>query len=382
MPTDYYVVLGLERGCSESDIKQAYRKLARVYHPDVAEDKATAEVRFKEINEAYSVLSDPQKRDAYDRFGHAGVGAAAGAGGFGGFSGAGMPDGFGDIFEMFFGGMRGGAAGGTAGQGGGARGADLRYDLEITLEEAYNGVEHEISFNHQAACETCRGSGARAGTAPTACDRCAGSGVVQSVRATPLGRFMTQSPCQRCNGEGTIVTSPCETCRGQGRVERRRSMTVSIPAGVDDGSRIRIANNGQAAPRNGTPGDLYVYLRVAQHQVLQREGVDLHLSLPVTFPQAALGVQIDIPVLSGASVPVDIHPGTQSGTKLRLRGHGMPNLRGGGFGDLYVTVQVTVPTRLNKRERELLEELAGMRHEHSVDERSFFGWVKDAFRPD
>jgi molecular chaperone DnaJ len=376
MPTDYYVVLGIQRGCSEADIKQAYRKLARVYHPDVAEDKVNAETRFKEINEAYEVLSDAEKRDSYDRFGHAGVqGASAGA-----QYGQNMPEGFGDIFEMFFGGMRQGAGGPTGSRAAG-RGSDLRYDLEISLEEAYTGVEREISFHHHANCDTCRGSGARPGTMPVTCDRCAGSGMVQSVRATPLGRFMTQSPCTKCGGEGTMVSTPCDTCRGQGRVEKRRSMTITIPAGVDDGSRIRIANNGEAGPRGGPPGDLYVYLSIAQHSVLKRDGLDLTFTLPIHFPQAALGAQIEVPLLSGSTVGIDVPAGTQSGSRIRMRGHGMPNLRGGGFGDLYVTLQVTVPTRLNKRERELLEEYAAQNTD-PVDERSFFERVKDAFRPD
>jgi len=374
MPSDYYDILGVSRTATESDIKQAYRRLARTYHPDVAEDKVQAEARFKEINEAYAVLSDPQQRETYDRFGHAGMpGAGGGGAGF-------APEGFGDIFEMFFGGMRAGAGGARRGTNAAPRGADLRYDLELTLEEAYLGVEREISFQHLAACDTCRGSGAKAGTQVVPCILCHGSGLTQSVRTTPLGRFVTQAPCGRCNGEGHVIPTPCETCRGQGRIERRRVMSVTIPPGVDDGSRIRIANNGEAAPRGGAPGDLYVYLTMRPHDIFTRDGADLSMRMPISFPQAALGAQVEVRSLSDEPLTLDVHPGTQSGTRYRLRGHGMPTLRG-GHGDLYVTVQVEVPTRLAKRERELLEELSTLRGD-MVDERSFFERVKDAFRPE
>ncbi len=377
MPTDYYDVLGVQRNASETDIKQAYRRLARTHHPDVAADKATAEAKFKEINEAYSILSDQQKRESYDRYGHAGVGAGAGGFGAGGFTGA---EGFTDIFDMFFGNVRGGAES-AARRSGPARGADLRYDLVITLEEAYTGVEREISFNHLASCETCKGSGAKPGTLVVSCDRCSGTGMIRGVRQTPLGQFMSQTPCNKCGGEGHTIPSPCETCHGRGRAERQRVMQVKVPAGVDDGSRIRIAGHGEAGQRGGPPGDLYVYLVISKHEFFVRDGMDLSLAMPVAFAVAALGGEIDVPSLSGATLKVDIQGGTQNGTRYRLRGHGMPSVRGGAAGDLYVHVQIAVPKQLSKRERELLEELATLSGS-SVDERSFFDRVKDAFRPE
>ena len=384
MPTDYYDVLGVQKSASDTEIKQAYRKLARTHHPDVAADKTTAEAKFKEINEAYSVLSDTQKREAYDRYGHAGVGAGVGGGGFGaggfgagGFAGA---EGFNDIFDMFFGNAR--AGGETAARRSGpARGSDLRYDLSIVLEEAYSGVDREISFNHLASCDTCKGAGAKPGTLVITCDRCSGTGVMRGVRQTPLGQFMSQSACTKCGGEGHVIPTPCDTCRGRGRVERQRVMQVKIPAGVDDGSRIRVAGHGEAGQRGGPAGDLYVYLVIEKHEFFAREGMDLSLLMPVSFPNAALGGEIEVPALSGATLKVDLQPGTQNGTRYRLRGHGMPSVRGGGFGDLYIHVQIAVPKQLNKRERELLEELSTLAGE-TVDERSFFDRVKDAFRPE
>lgn len=376
MPTDYYEVLGLQKGASEGEIKQAYRRLARTHHPDVATDKASAEVKFKEINEAYSVLSDQEKRRAYDHYGHAGVNAGAGGGGgFGpGFTGA---EGFTDIFDMFFGNVRG--ADRAARASGPSRGSDLRYDLEITLEEAYTGVEREISFAHLAACEPCKGSGARPGTLITACDRCNGTGMMRGVRQTPLGQFMSQSPCSKCNGEGHTIQTPCEACRGRGRVQRQRVMKVKVPAGVDDASRIRVAGQGEAGQRGGPAGDLYVYLEIQPNEIFTRDGLDLALQVPVPFPTAALGGEIEVPTLTGSMLKVDLQPGTQNGTRYRLRGHGMPSLRDSGHGDLYVVVHVSVPKQLTKRERELLEELSTLAGE-TVDGRSFFDRVKDAFR--
>jgi molecular chaperone DnaJ len=375
VPTDFYAVLGVERDASEADIKRAYRGLARKFHPDVAEDKPAAETRFKEINEAYEVLSDPAKRQQYDRFGTVANGAAgAGAGGFNGFGG----DGFTDIFDMFFGGRPG--AGQQARPGGPARGADLRYDLQITLEEAFRGVEREISFNHLGQCDTCKGSGAKPGTLVQRCDRCGGSGAMRSVRQTPLGQFVTQTTCTKCGGEGTVVPSPCEVCRGRGRVERNRTLTVKIPPGVDEGSRIRVTGSGEGGARGGPAGDLYVYLSVAPHQRLRRDGTDLYLDVPVTFTQAALGAALEVNSLDG-TVPLQLAAGTQSGSTYRVRGRGMPTVRGSTRGDFLATVHVVVPTKLSRRERELLEEYARVSGDQ-LDERSFFDRVKDAFRPD
>ena len=371
MATDYYHILGVERDASEADIKRAYRGLARKYHPDVAPDKTSAEAHFKEINEAYEVLSDPAKRRQYDRYGAVPNGAAPGAG-FGNFG----ADGFTDIFDMFFGGRQ---AGPQARQGGPQRGSDLRYDLQITLEEAFTGAEREISFNHLSTCDACTGSGAKPGTLAQRCDRCGGTGAMRSVRQTPLGQFVTQSTCSKCNGEGSVVTSPCETCRGRGRLERTRTLSVKIPAGVDDGSRIRITGNGEGGARGGPAGDLYVYLNIAPHPRLRRDGSDLYADVPIAFTAAALGGLVEVESLDGKA-GVQIAPGTQSGTTFRVRGKGMPTVRGTTRGDLLATVHVVVPGKLSRRERELLEEFARVGGDQ-IDERTFFDRVKDAFSP-
>ncbi|MGH7727231.1 MAG: molecular chaperone DnaJ [Vulcanimicrobiaceae bacterium] len=370
MPTDLYRVLGVERSASEAELKRAYRELARKYHPDVAQDKAAAETRFKEINAAYEVLSDPHKREQYDRFGTVGAGAGNGAG-FGGF---GASEGFGDIFDMFFGGARSGPA-----QSGPQRGADLRYDLQITLEEAFAGVERSIAFSHLAACERCGGGGAAPGSSPTACLQCGGAGVVRTARQTPLGSFVTQATCPRCNGAGSVIVTPCESCRGAGRVERKQTLAVKIPAGVEGGSRIRIAGRGEAGNRGGPAGDLYVYVAVAVHERFRREGNELFADVPITFAQAALGATVALAALDG-TISLQVPAGTQSGTLLRVRGHGMPSVRGGGRGDLLARVHVAVPTKLSRRERELLEAFA-QEHGDRIDERSFFDRFKDAFAP-
>jgi len=375
LPTDYYQVLGVARDADESAIKRAYRQLARQYHPDVAADKKAAESHFKEINEAYEVLSDAQKRSNYDRFGHAGVQGGGAEGGFGPFG----SEGFGDIFDMFFGAARGG---GNAQQrrNGPARGSDLRYDAEITLEEAYAGTTRDVSFRHLAGCATCRGSGAEPGTLIVPCDRCSGTGIQRQVRQTPLGQFVTQTTCSKCSGDGQIVQTPCSTCRGRGRVEQEKSLQVRIPPGVDDGSRIRISGSGEAGLRGGPDGDLYVYLSVAAHEQFRRDGLDVLLEVGVSFPQAALGGDITVRTLDGAA-QVTLHPGTQSGSQYRLRGRGMPSVRGGAKGDQLVTVHVVVPTKLSKRERELLEEYARAGGDQ-IEEKSFFDRLKDAFSAD
>jgi molecular chaperone DnaJ len=371
MPTkDYYDILGVAKDASGDEIKQAYRALARKHHPDVSHNKSEAEHRFKEINEAYEVLSDPNKRAQYDRFGVVGNGAGPGDFGFGAGS-------FGDIFDMFFGNV---SRATQARPSGPQRGSDLRYDLEIALEEAFAGATKEISFNHLAQCDACKGSGAQTGTLATPCQGCAGSGIMRTVRHTPLGQIVTQATCTRCGGEGHVIEHPCQACAGRGRREIERRLTVKVPAGVDDGSRIRIAGNGEAGIRNGPPGDLYVYLTIKPHATFKRDGLDTFVDVPVSFTQAALGAALSVPSLEG-DVSVTLAPGTQTGTTLRLRGRGMPSVRGNQRGDHHVTVHVMVPTKLNKRQRELLEEYAQSGGD-AIDERSFFERVKDAFRPD
>ncbi len=367
--TDYYGILGVARGASEDEIKRAYRALARTHHPDVADDKSKAEHRFKEINEAYEVLSDPSKRAHYDRFGVAANGAS-GMGDINFGSGA-----FGDIFDMFFGGVRGAQTQRT----GPERGSDLRYDLEITLEEAFAGTTREIVFDRLAQCEACKGSGAAPGTIVTPCDRCAGSGTVHTRRQTPLGQIVTQSSCTRCGGEGHVVMHPCEHCGGRGRSEREVRLTVNVPAGVDEGARVRIAGNGEGGSRGGPAGDLYVYFTIVPHALFRRNGRDIYVDVPISFPQAALGATVQAPSLEGV-VDVTLPPGTQSGTTLRMRGLGMPNSRG-SRGDHHVTVHVVVPTRMNKRQRDALEAY-GLAGGDIIDSRSFFERVKDAFRPE
>lgn len=377
MPTkDFYEVLGVHRDASADDIKRAYRGLARRHHPDVAENKAEAEHRFKEINEAYEVLSDPQKRAQYDRYGSVGNGVGGGAG-FGDFGGFGA-SGFGDIFDIFFGDRMGAQQ--TQRRSGPARGSDLRYDLEISLEDAFAGTTREIQFNHLAQCETCRGSGAAPNTLVVPCNQCGGTGVMRMVRQTPLGQFVTQSTCNRCNGEGQVIQEPCPSCAGRGRREVERKLTVKVPAGVDDGSRIRISGSGEAGIRGGPAGDLYVYLSIAQHPLFKRDGLDTYVDVPISFPQAALGAQISVPSLEG-ELALTVHGGTQSGTTFRMRGHGMPSVRGTTRGDHVVTVHVVVPTKIQKRQRELLEEYARAGGDR-VEEKSFFDKVKDAFKPE
>ncbi|MBV8245939.1 MAG: molecular chaperone DnaJ [Candidatus Eremiobacteraeota bacterium] len=380
MPTtDFYEILGVQRNATSEEIKKAYRALARKYHPDVAQDKAAAEHHFKEINEAYEVLSDPRKRQAYDRFGHAATTNGSGFSDFSGFTTGFGGAGFGDIFDMFFGEARSSAA--PPRRSGPARGSDLRYDLEISLEEAFTGTTKEISFNHLAICDTCKGSGSEPGTLVTACDRCQGTGVMRQVRQTPLGQFVTQSTCTKCMGEGSIIATPCHVCDGRGRREVERKLQVRVPAGVDDGSRIRISGSGEAGIRGGPPGDLYVYLGIMPHERFRRDGMDTYTDFVVSFPQAALGGQMKVPSLDGELV-LALHPGTQNGTTYRLRGHGMPSVRGSQRGDHIVTVHVAVPTKLSKRQRDLLEEYVRAGGDRIDEEKSFFERVKDAFNPE
>jgi len=345
---DFYVILGVERTATDAEIKRAFRKLAQKWHPDVNTDPAAHE-RFKEINEAYQVLSDPESRQRYDMFGRAGVdGGAGGAGGAGGFEGFG---GFSDIFDAFFG---GGAGAASARRGRPQPGADLRYDLGITFEEAVKGTEKEIEFSVLQPCETCHGSGAKAGSEPITCPQCNGRGEVRSVRQTMLGQMVNVSACPRCHGEGKIIETPCETCHGDGRTERKRTLRVTIPAGIDEGHQIRLSNEGEVGPRGGPPGSLYVAVHVLPHPSLVREGSELFYEAKVSIAQAALGTRITVPTVEGEE-EVEIKAGTQPDSEIRLRGRGVPHLRRSGQrGDLHVLVDVVVPTKLSKKQRDLL----------------------------
>jgi molecular chaperone DnaJ len=351
---DYYDVLGVQRGCDDAGLKAAFRKLAMEHHPDRNGGCENASGRFKEINEAYSVLSDPQKRAAYDRFGHAGVNGNGG--GPGGFAGGDMNDIFNEVFGDVFGDM----FGGRQRQGGPARGADLRYDLEITLEQAHAGAEVEITAQTSITCETCEGSGAKAGTQPTVCGSCGGAG---RVRATQ-GFFAVERTCPRCGGAGKLILDPCQTCRGHGQVRRERTLQVRIPAGVDDGARIRLAGEGDAGARGGPRGDLYIFLSVAPHDLFERDNLDLHVTVPVPMCAAALGGEIEAPCLCGeegvSKVKVKIPEGSQTGRTVRLKGKGMPSLRSRDRGDLVVELYVETPTKLSARQKELMAELAGL----------------------
>jgi molecular chaperone DnaJ len=342
---DFYVILGVQRTASDAEIKRAFRKLAQQWHPDVNTDPVAQE-RFKEINEAYQVLSDPDRRSRYDTFGRAGVdGGAAGGPGFEGFGG------FSDIFDAFFGGGTGAA---SARRGRPQPGADLRYDLRITFAEAVRGTEKEIEFSVLQRCETCHGSGAKTGSEAVTCPQCNGRGEVRSVRQTMLGQMVNVSACPRCNGEGKIIEAACETCHGDGRTERKRSLRVTIPAGIDEGHQIRLSNEGEVGPRGGPPGSLYVAVHVQPHASLVREGTELFYEAKVSIAQAALGTRISVPTVDGEE-EVEIKPGTQPDTEIRLRGKGVPHLRRAGQrGDLHVLVDVVVPTKLSKKARDLL----------------------------
>ena len=351
---DYYDILGVPRGADDDEIKRSFRKLAQQWHPDV-NTSTEADLRFKEINEAYQVLSDPQRRQAYDMFGH----AAAGAGGFdpfgaGGAAGAsGGFQGFGDLFDTLFGGA---AAGGRRPRV--PTGADLRYDLRLTFAESISGAEKEIEFTSLARCETCGGNGAEPGTEPVTCAKCGGSGELRTARQTMLGQMISVTVCDLCRGVGKTVETPCSTCHGDGRVEQRRTLRVTVPAGIDNGHQIRLTGEGEAAPRGGVPGNLYVVLHVAPHAQLRRQDAELFYELDLSITQAALGARVTVPTAEGAE-EIEIKPGTQPGAEIRLRGRGVPHLRrAGSRGDLHVLVDVRVPSRLTPSQRDLLEQLA------------------------
>lgn len=373
---DYYDVLGVAKTASEDEIKKAFRKLARKYHPDVNRDNPEeAEAKFKEINEAYEILSSPERRSQYDQFGHAAFeGGQGGQGGFGGFGSGG----FTDIFDMFFGGQSGFGFGGGR-HNGPEKGADLRYDMEISFEQAAFGVETEVQIPRTEECGTCHGSGAAPGTHPETCPQCKGTGQVQVAQNTPFGRMVNVRTCDRCRGEGKIVHTPCKECHGSGKVRNKRTIKIKIPAGVDNGSRLRVAHEGEAGMRGGPSGDLYVYIFVKQHKLFVREGNDVICEVPISFVQASLGDEIEVPTLDG-KVKLKVPEGTQSGTIFRVKDKGIPYLRGNGRGDQHVRVKVVTPQKLNDRQRELLQEFAKVGGENvNPEQKTFFKKVKDVF---
>jgi molecular chaperone DnaJ len=367
---DYYEILGVSRSADEKELKVAFRKLAMVHHPDKNPGNADAERKFKELNEAYEMLKDPQKRAAYDRYGH----AAFEHGGMGG--GGGAAGGFSDIFEDIFGEMMGGGRQRQRSSNGRERGADLRYNMEISLEEAFAGKTAQIRVPTSITCDVCSGSGAKPGTQPKTCSTCQGSGRVRAAQ----GFFSIERTCPTCHGRGQIIPDPCTKCQGQGRVTEERSLSVNIPAGIEDGTRIRLQGEGEAGTRGGPAGDLYMFLSVKPHEFFQRDGADLYCAVPISMTTAALGGTIDVATLDGTKSRVTVPEGTQAGKQFRLKAKGMPVLRSAQVGDLYIQVQIETPQKLNKRQRELLQEFEQISsHDNNPESTGFFARMKDFF---
>jgi molecular chaperone DnaJ len=366
---DYYDVLGVDKGASPQEVKKAFRRIAMKYHPDRNSDDKNSDEKFKEAQEAYEVLGDEEKKSAYDRFGHAGVDGSAGGGFGGGGGGAGFGDVFGDVFGDIF--------GGGGGRGGPARGSDLRYDLQLSLEDAVRGTTVQIDVPTMVHCDTCDGSGARKGTSPVTCNTCQGTGQVRMSQ----GFFSVQQTCPKCHGRGQIITDPCGDCHGQGVKEERKTLSVKIPAGVDTGDRIRLSGKGEAGPQGGPAGDLYVQMVVRKHPIFVRDDSNLHCEVPISFAQAALGGDLEVPTLSG-KVKLKIPAETQSGKLFRLRGKGVAPVRGGGVGDLLCRVVLETPINLNAAQRELLkkfEDSLDGKSKHSPRSSSWFNGVKKFF---
>jgi len=370
---DYYEVLGVSKTADEKDLKSAFRKLAMQFHPDRNPGNAEAEAKFKEINEAYDVLKDEQKRAAYDRFGHAAFENGMGGGGGAGFNGD-FAQTMSDIFENFFGGDFGGRGG--RGSGGRERGADLRYNMEISLEEAYAGKKVEIRVPTTVSCEACNGTGAKPGTSAQSCRTCGGQGRVRAVQ----GFFTIERTCPTCQGRGQVIPDPCKKCGGSGHTATEKTLEVAIPAGIEEGTRIRVAGEGEAGVRGGPPGDLYIFIAIKPHAFFQRDGADVYCRVPISLTTAALGGGFDVPTLSGEKTKVRVPDGTQTGKQFRLKGKGMPVMRTHGHGDMYIQVTVETPRNLTKRQRELLEEFekesSGTTHPES---EGFFSKVRDFF---
>ena len=366
METDFYQILGVERSADGAAIKSAYRKLAMQYHPDRNAGCKENEDKFKAVSAAYECLKDPQKRAAYDRYGH----AAFANGGMGGAPGADFGD-LGDIFETIF-----GSAFGGGGRAKPRRGADLRYDMEVTLEEAFHGKTNEVTLEVSVTCEPCHGSGAEPGTSKRTCDLCAGLGKIRAQQ----GLFVIERACPSCNGHGQVIERPCRHCRGEGRVDKAQTLSIDVPPGVDNGTRIRLTGKGEAGPLGAPPGDLYIFIQVRPHAVFQREGTALFTRIPVTFTTAALGGTVEIPGLDGESHAIDIPPGIQSGRQLRKRGAGMPVLQGRGRGDLVVEIAVETPTRLSARQKDILREFQDTETgDECPESQGFFRKLKGAF---
>ena len=368
---DYYEVLGVSKGASEDEIKKAYKKMARKYHPDLNPGDKSAEEKFKEVNEAYEVLSDADKKARYDQFGHAGVDPNFGAGGFGGGFDGGFDFGdLGDIFGSFFGGGFGG--GRRTNPNAPQRGESIRMAVTISFEEAAFGCEKEVTVERYEACDTCHGSGCAPGTSPEVCPDCHGTGTVQVRRQTPMGVFATSSPCPKCGGKGRIIHQPCKDCRGSGMMRKKKTIQASIPAGIDNGQTISIRGQGNAGRNGGPAGDLLITITVRPHELFRREGTSVLCEAPITFTQAVLGAELEIPTIDG-KVKYTLPEGTQSGTTFRLKGKGIPSINGRGRGDQYVTVYIETPRNLNKEQKEALKKFAAaMGEDEASGQKPFF----------
>ncbi len=374
---DYYEVLGVQKGASDADLKKAYRNLAKQYHPDVNPGNKEAEAKFKEANEAYEVLSNPEKRSRYDQFGHAGTdpNGFGGAGGFSDFDFGGI----GDIFETFFGGSGfGGSRSRT--RRGPQKGADIKYSMEISFEEAAFGVEREINISRMEVCSKCTGTGAKPGTHASTCQHCNGTGQVQVKQNTPFGQFINSKTCDVCKGEGKIIADPCPACNGKGKLRNNVKLKINVPAGIDDGQTISLRGEGDPGSKGGPNGDLFLNIRVKKHPLYKRQGNDVVCEVPITFTQAALGAELEVPTLDG-KVKYTVPEGTQTGSVFRLKGKGIPFLRGNGRGDQYVKVNIDVPKKLNEKQKELLKEFAELGGDEVHEQRKgFFDKMKDAFK--
>ena len=373
---DFYEVLGVARGADADELKKAYRKKAKELHPDRNADNPNAEAQFKEVNEAYDALKDPERKAAYDRFGHAafegGMGGGGRPGGGGGFNQQGdFASAFSDVFDDLFGDFMGGQRGG-GGRPRAARGSDLRYNLRISLEDAYNGLQKTINVPTSVGCEECSGTGAEGGAEPTTCPTCSGMGKVRAQQ----GFFTVERTCPTCGGLGQIIKTPCRKCGGAGRVEKERALSVNIPAGVETGTRIRLAGEGEAGLRGGPSGDLYIFLEVADHKLFQRDGMNLYCRVPVSMAAAALGGDIEVPSIDGGRARVKVPAGSQSGRQMRLRGKGMPALRGGQHGDMMIELAVETPVNLTGRQKDLLREFEKLGEDNNPQSSSFFSSVK------
>ena len=370
---DFYEVLGVSRGASADEIKKAYRKKAKELHPDRNKDNPNAETQFKEVGEAYDTLKDADKRAAYDRFGHAafeggmGGGARPGGPGQGDFASA-----FSDVFDDLFGDFMGGQRGGAGGRQRAARGSDLRYNLRVTLEDAYSGLQKSITVPTSVQCGSCNGSGAEGGAEPTTCPTCSGMGKVRAQQ----GFFTVERTCPTCSGLGQTIKNPCKGCGGAGRVEKERALSVNIPAGVETGTRIRLSGEGEAGLRGGPPGDLYIFIEVAKHKLFDRDENHLFCHVPVSMTTAALGGDLEVPTIDGGRARVKIPAGSQAGRQMRLRGKGMPALRGGGAGDMFIELAVETPVNLTSRQKEILKEFDSLSEDNNPESKSFFSSVK------